>query len=193
MFSLGKIRRLRLQGIEEWILIVIGIRITSNWFFPSIETRDAIISIQKVINRPALSFLPSNTSLVYRFINDRSRVIRILFVDDSYLDIKICVYIYIAMVSYLWIDCKLAPSNYLSKLSLPIFLGLERRLNKPFDENSIFLASNNESSNQIIFYWTKGKTNDSGNVLLLDEICRKLVCACKYADSHRMHQFWQGK
>lgn len=60
--------------------------------------------------------------------------------------------IYIAMISYLWIDCKLAPSNYLSKLSLPIFLGLERRLNKPFDENSIFLASNNESSNQIIFY-----------------------------------------
>lgn len=59
------------------------------------------------------------------------------------------------MVSYLWIDCKLAPNNYLSKLSLislPIFLGLERRLNKPFDENSIFLASNNESSNQIIFY-----------------------------------------
>lgn len=55
-------------------------------------------------------------------------------------------YIYIAMVSYLWIDCKLAPNNYLSKLSLislPIFLGLERRLNKPFDENSIFLAGNN--------------------------------------------------
>lgn len=105
-------------------------------------------------------------------------VIRILFVDDSYLDIKICVYIYIAMVSYLWIDCKLAPSNYLSKLSLislPIFLGLERRLNKPFDENSIFLAGNNLWLNERKDQWL-GKCfvirRDLSKARVCVQICR---------------------